>query len=419
MSMAALLLSCTDERDYRTVIPKDAVAIGRVDASQIPFIPVLDLPDRIDMDLQQPCYVFAIRVGANLCYGIVAQSTSQVQGDDYQWRTVDGQWLVATNDQLTLLMGPARGKEQDYVRREMLRYLRQEASASGMESPLYEAIDKQSSPAAIAIAPEALPTEFRRLAATQLGIASKKDAMLLATLSTAADTITAHLSIVNATPTVKARMQALDDTFFHPIDGSLLTFTPIDTKMFAVINLDGSHILKALRSNEAVRTALLMMNRVVDLDLILKSIRGDITLAVTDFKEGTNADAILTASLASKQFMQHSDYWVESAKHQSAYKLEALPMQRFAFAMNDIRLWFGQVNKTIYVTTTDSLSEMRGYRGNKYILHKQYDIKGLRFYATIDMQALPTGMSLTNAKRMDIEIPRTGELTLRLLTDNK
>lgn len=436
LAMASLLLSCTENADYMEVIPRDAMAVGRADASALKSIAEAvglklgtDGMEPAGLDLSQPIGLFYTkegRLGAvaavadkELLQAWLAKGYGEIAtAHDYSWATVEGRWLIGFDDNRALMMGPAaKNGDMDGMKRDMLRCLNLQAGSSTV-SELYKLAFNNEEPIAVAIAPEALPMEVRRTAAAGVGINSRKDALLLLTVKGGdGGEITAKVTVAASTETVRARMRVLDETFFHPIEGSLLGMTPLDTKMLVACNLDGSHIIKALRGNEGLRTGLVMMNRVIDVDAIIQSIRGDITLAVTDYKNGLDADGVLTATIASKSFMRQRDYWVESAKGQKGYTLEALPMQRLAFAMGETRLWFGQVNDIVVVATQDSLSQIKGVRGNTYLLKRKNDIKGLRFYATMDLRDAP--MNFTSAERMDIEMHSTGELTLRLFTRKK
>ncbi len=418
LAVATLIISCSTDDDYRHIIPKDAVAVGRVNLSALPQLAAVSQLGSLCSDTDKPYYLFATRSGY---YGLIATSADAQQASGYQWSAIGKDWLMASNGTNTLVMGPARGREQDNLRREMQRYLRQESKSSAIGTPLLETVETQSTPAALAIAPEALPMELRQLLASELGIRSAADALLLATIAADADTIAAHLTIVNATQTVEARMQVLDETFFHKISGQMVRITPPATSLFVIANLDGSHILKALRSTEMVRTALVAMNTVADVDAILAAIRGDISLAVTRWNEGTDAEAVLTATVASKQFMKQSDYWVESAARQNSYTFTPLSRRRFAFSMNDISLWFGQRDDQVYVASTDSLSQVGTHTGDRYLRTRQHDIAGLRLYATLDLTGQPlfNDLAQLGLKRISIAMPRTGELDIKAVIDSE
>ena len=82
-----------------------------------------------------------------------------------------------------------------------------------------------------------------------------------------------------------------------------------EQQMAAVtMGMNGEALLQTLRSYPSVRTALLALNFCLDLDQIIRSVDGPVTLFIPDADDVLSASS-LVAQLRDTRFMQNSNDW--------------------------------------------------------------------------------------------------------------
>jgi hypothetical protein len=185
------------------------------------------------------------------------------------------------------------------------------------------------------------------------------------------------------------------------------------------LNIQGSELLDVLRSNQSVRTALIALNLVLDLDRIIRAIDGDVALELTTTDIFDNSDIqikdlYLTADVANSDFLSDASTWGNQL-----IGVQALSQQDFAVNLGKSSVYFGVDKSTLYIGGERGLTK----GGNAYLDDERSDIRDSRFYATI---ALPQVISRLGAdekipdavnefQRLVFEMEDAGEFKLKLI----
>ena len=445
---------------YLNALPQDAAAIVRVDFREL--LDDADLsadeqqqllrrlaedlgadaadvqPGHSGLDLSRPLYAFASPSGS---LGAVARVADQddfrdlltvlaARGDasevtsqrGFSWCVVRQQWLLAFNGSKALLMGPAVGSAQDQLRPEMARLLEQGSQESGRQSPLCVQLRKSDAPVAVIVSPELLPSDARSLLA-RAGVRSAGDALLRLTVEPDDHELKMQLTVLAENDDVRQRLKEAD-ALLCPLRAELLDYTHDDALAWMALNLRGDDLLPLLRRSEQLRLALITLNLVVDADLIIRSIDGDVAVEFSGLTPGALLGkdlptAQLTARLTDTDFLRHAPTWGS----QSLMPVRTLSPNDFAITLGRQPLYFGARDKVFYLGTMPVLAESSKDDANAYLRDHRKDIKGLRLYATLDIPAVlaasPEVASgpaafLRSFERMTIGMKKTGTLEMTL-----
>lgn len=432
---------------YLNALPKQATALARMDVRQL--LKDADLsaeeintlteqlgttPSQMSsmgIDLAKPAYGFVSPSGyfGMLCKvsqeddlrqflatsrnGHTITAIQQQRG--YSWAVIDGNYLVAFGDGKLLGMGPAVGAAQDQLRNEMYRYLEQDKKESGVASTLYERLRGMDDALAAVLTMGILPEAVGKAMSGYIPASATKDAVLA--LIAQVEPHAAHLrtELFADNKEAKQYMEQFEEVF-NTIDGSLLAQTQDNTALWLCANIEGDEVLKMLRKVPAIRTVLMALNFVFDADQMLKAIDGDVAVELAGMSGAlsrTDKPLQLTAELDNTDFLKNTDYWLKSGHSQ----ITALSPTSFAIKAAGQQFTFGVADKCLYVTTNNA---MRQCAGNAYLQQHKSDIRGLRFYATADMQQLAaTEPALATAarhiQRVSLSMKQMGQFQLDLL----
>ena len=153
------------------------------------------------------------------------------------------------------------------------------------------------------------------------------------------------------------------DVAFHDVSAqSLLPFlTPIpadglpqlgEQQMAAVtMGMNGEALLQTLRSYPSVRTALLALNFCLDLDQMIRSVDGPVTLFVPDTDDVLSASS-LVAQLKDTRFMQNSNDWEREFPAGWGIRMDAMGDSAFCVHMPEQEICFGVKDSRLIVASS-------------------------------------------------------------------
>ena len=296
----------------------------------------------------------------------------------------------------------------------------QKRKNSGLQSSLFAALKKSDEPLAAIIAPEILPAPARKVL-RRCKVASQADALLRLTLQTDDNVLEVGTELLAENEDVKAEINHMDE-LLRPITGALMDNAHSENVAWMTMNVEGATLLDALRSNQAIRTALLAMNFAFDLDRIIRAVDGDVTLEITNVSSllGTIGvdfqlkDIYLAAEVAHTDFLSNTSTWGSSL-----FGVQPLTSQDFALNMGTSSFFFGVEDKTFYFGSQQGLAHEK----NDYLRDQRSDIKGKRFYATFAVPNLVNQLgttvglpaSVSNFERFNIQMEHFGDFKLQLL----
>ncbi len=441
-------------------VPKDATAIARIDV--MTFLHDADFSSKegkqliqqimqteniteLGLDLNSPVYGFITESGdlgmsaavddvdalIENCHHLMQQgrATEIEKQRGYHWSVIEQKWLMCFDNDKALLMGPSVGSAQDGLRAKMVGLMQQSQKESAFNSLLYTYLKEKHEPIATMAEADVLPNDFRELLMKQLKVKSLDGIQLALGLGSDKDDVRIDADLIAEQVELKQRLEELN-SIFRPIKGDLINRADESSLLWTTCNVKGEQLLELLRKSPDLRTVLIGLNTIVDFDLMLKAIDGDLTAECTSlsFILGFRRQlpVRLLARLDNEDFLTQSDYWIKSAAANPAYELMAASPHDFVAVFDDKQAWFGVKDKTLYLTGSSSLANAeKSATPNAYLMADRSHIKGLRFYASLDIQPLTVLIStfagsspldrLLLFQRINLEMGEVGHFTLKLV----
>ncbi len=428
MAVACLvLLLCLRPRggDCSSALPREATLVARIDLrglleqggiseEELKGLPLM--AGDMGVDFNRPSYGFVCRG----YYGAVVplsdrdaffKQTTELHGKvtrqrGLHWTVFGGSWLVAADRDRLIAIGPATTQEQEGLRELLSTCMGQKSTEVSAE--LLKAVEQREEPACFATNGEMLPESLASLLKAALPEdVQASDFSLCAGLQTEQGALTLRLSVGGRTKRARAFLEELNGVL-RPID----TYMPACEKPFlhAEMGLNGEKLLELLRGNPRTRTALLGANMIVDLDMAVKSIEGDISLTVPSFAL-FDTEVALQAELKDTAFMGNVGDW-------------GAPGVRFIPARNDFYLcscqgmagYFGLLKGRLMVTNSERFT-LAPPLGEPL----PTDAQGQRVYVALDFSSiaelltfLPGQRSLRKIETLTLSSEDVTEWTLTL-----
>lgn len=307
----------------------------------------------------------------------------------FGWTTIEGQWLAAFDDDRLLVMGPALGSALDELRNRMVDYLQQDKAESGVQTPMFAELGEQKGIVALVSRLDVLPSANSRWMRTRLpGKAELQDVRLAASIEVGGNRLTLHTTLLSDHPDMQKLTDEMD-ALFRPIRGDLVDSAPQQTLFWGGVNTSGEQVLELLRKNPSLRTALILLNMGIDVDMMIKSIDGDAAVAVEALDGNIAVPAIFMAQLARTDFLNNVDYWKRSLASRSDVLFRDFGDNRFYFSMGPQGAYFGVKDKCLYVTPDERLAAtaLVPQVGNAVAPYRG-EMKGCRWYLTLNLAQL-------------------------------
>ncbi len=316
------LTSCG--KDYYDVIPKQSPAIACIDIAQIAADKGLNakdaaqiLPFAEGVDFSQPAYAF---VSPNNYYGVVfavddedkiesamrnSSAFSRIEKSGglhfVLWKS---HWQVAWNGDALLVIGPVVATEQSFMRRTISAMFNSREGVS--QGELFSKLESIDGGAKLVARLSALPGFFGKLVSMQISADTDADSVVLKS----------QISFSEESIRVTNRMETAGGSTLpqsaeiKPYAGTMDSEQVANTSLgYMLLGLDGQQLVKRLRADKSMRTALAAVNSAIDADRILGSIYGDALVAFNGIDNEGNLSVKLTAEIKDASFMNDVPQW--------------------------------------------------------------------------------------------------------------
>ncbi|MBP5514133.1 MAG: DUF4836 family protein [Bacteroidaceae bacterium] len=381
-------------------LPKDITAVSRLDAKQLALdyglsledirkLLLLDNDKEMGVDLMTPAYLFTSQgtLGAiiplsdkgDFCKMLETKGYAVEDQRGMKWCIINGNMLAGIAKDRAMIMGPAVGSEQEQLRNVIYSCIDQSESESGKNTLLYKNLEKRDEPLALATSLEALPqTVLPSSLSRYLGDINLNDLGLSAGLMAKRDRVILNLTPNSENAKIDKAINQFDD-ILQPLDGSMLAASPTNSILHLEIGLKGEKLLRILRENKVIRTVLLMLNNVFDLDMILKSIDGALAFSLPQI----DGDPVLQVKLSDDKFMQNVASWNDAISRAAGFQFYAQDKHRAMLTYKGKPYYFSSNQDMLTISSSEAIANSTGHHDIAYNFADE--IKGQRLYASIDL----------------------------------
>lgn len=379
-----LVVQMMSRNCYRNHLPRNIKAVAVVDVQQlatgssVKFDRLvkdfgLELEKLSSIDCKEPVYAFVTsdgRMGALLAVsdedGLVkavhsisssASITALEERAGIHFFNVNDSWLLAIDSHSAMLYGPVLKAEMSMARQRVVDYFKQDEEESGMNSPLLADARKHNKPLSIACTLDAFPQVFNE--SFLLGLPPHSNLSDI-NLSAGFEVIPAGLRADVAINSIRDDVNAYFDNLTNigsRLTGDYAVYVPRHALFWWCVGVKGEQALEKMRENNDLRTMLLALNMGVDVDAMIKSLQGDVSITaynIPSFQSQQPFDFVFTGRLAKSDFLAESDYWLNHPV--GGVRLQRLSAQPDAFHIQtqDVEAKFGVISQpqpTLFVTS--------------------------------------------------------------------
>ena len=408
------LSSCSDD-SYLNAIPRESTAVVALNLqksgctscpSLLQSLLHVNSLEKSGLDFDSRAYIFTAPDGS---LGFCARLESQSDWKDFLSRSAGkrqtvwladrrgcsfaavANWVMGWNDHTLLAMGPVTPAAQAELQAQMARYLNQDEEEGFSASRMYARLDSIEAPMAMVAQVKALPQKFS--APFMLGAPKDADASqvdLAAGIENKEGILLFRCNSFSFNPRVDEALTKAREVY-RPIKGTFVPQLHRKALFSWFVNVDGSQFLPLLQSDAGLQAMLAGINAAIDMDNILRSVDGDLTITIPSFSDN-DVQLSMLAQLAHTRWTADIDYWKKSVPKGSS--LFDSGTNQWCYQNGGSKFYFGFTPDKQFFSGTDlSAARPSAARPNPM---PQCFVSGKRMVMILDLSA-PASQQAMNA----------------------
>ena len=442
-SLMIVLMSACSDNDYLNAIPSKSTAVISIDMSRLNgqeqeqnqehiLKTMLHVDDvsKCGLDVKEKVYLFeTIDGNLGLCAKVADEGdvsnwlselsqqricSTVTERKGFHFAVLKDSWLVGFSSKALLVMGPVVAEAQAEMQRQMVRYLNADEDAGIKSSKLFAQLDSIDSPMAMVAQAVALPEKF--VAPFTLGAPKDADASQIV-IAAGMDVEDGVLKIAGRTFSFNPSInQALvkSQQVFRPIQGDYVQSMPDDAMAGIFMNVAGSRFLPLVQSNQGLQTLLMGINASIDMDNILRSVDGDMSIVLPTLG-ADHMQMMMAARLSHAKWLSDVDYWKQSCPKGST--IGNWKSNAFCYSSGKTCFYFGVTDDKQFFSGNDEVSAESSIRPSSHPISKRVQnmIRGEKMVMVINLEKSGGGGSPMQAVT-GLLSPLFGQLTAVVYT---
>lgn len=442
-SLMIVLMSACSDNDYLNAIPSKSTAVISIDMSRLNgqeqeqnqehiLKTMLHVDDvsKCGLDVKEKVYLFeTIDGNLGLCAKVADEGdvsnwlselsqqricSTVTERKGFHFAVLKDSWLVGFSSKALLVMGPVVAEAQAEMQRQMVRYLNADEDAGIKSSKLFAQLDSIDSPMAMVAQAVALPEKF--VAPFTLGAPKDADASQIV-IAAGMDVEDGVLKIAGRTFSFNPSInQALvkSQQVFRPIQGDYVQSMPDDAMAGIFMNVAGSRFLPLVQSNQGLQTLLMGINASIDMDNILRSVDGDMSIVLPTLGVD-HMQMMMAARLSHAKWLSDVDYWKQSCPKGST--IGNWKSNAFCYSSGKTCFYFGVTDDKQFFSGNDEVSAESSIRPSSHPISKRVQnmIRGEKMVMVINLEKSGGGGSAMQAVT-GLLSPLFGQLTAVVYT---
>lgn len=442
-SLMIVLMSACSDNDYLNAIPSKSTAVISIDMSRLNgqeqeqnqehiLKTMLHVDDvsKCGLDVKEKVYLFeTIDGNLGLCAKVADEGdvsnwlselsqqricSTVTERKGFHFAVLKDSWLVGFSSKALLVMGPVVAEAQAEMQRQMVRYLNADEDAGIKSSKLFAQLDSIDSPMAMVAQAVALPEKF--VAPFTLGAPKDADASQIV-IAAGMDVEDGVLKIAGRTFSFNPSInQALvkSQQVFRPIQGDYVQSMPDDAMAGIFMNVAGSRFLPLVQSNQSLQTLLMGINASIDMDNILRSVDGDMSIVLPTLG-ADHMQMMMAARLSHAKWLSDVDYWKQSCPKGST--IGNWKSNAFCYSSGKTCFYFGVTDDKQFFSGNDEVSAENSIRPSSHPISKRVQnmIRGEKMVMVINLEKSGGGGSAMQAVT-GLLSPLFGQLTAVVYT---
>ncbi len=412
--------------DLTSALPEDSFVVGKIDFAQFAegdnmladalksVVSEDEIKEKIKesgVDITNPAYVFAHQNNMGVVIGLRDEKDflDEFVDDVEKWRglkigtlEVEDKFMVATDGKRAMIIGPVMSAQQDEMRQDIYKWMKKQKECKVSEK-LMKAVEESKGLCTAAFSYGNLPSiatkEIHRAmveVAEQSGNKENvmkevekmekmlEDMILSLDFSITNDEFALDLAISGV------QMDKMLEQYIpiKPINGSLAGVSGIRPFFHAEMGVDGAKLLASLqqifKSVPEARTAWLAANMMLDLNQIVKSINGDMSITIPEFQKYDVPPMLVQAELKNDSFMQNVNDWNGGVSEAAGLSFSPYRDDLYVAYRYYEPYYFGTKNNRLFISNNEYLTS-NVPTGNNAV---PADAKGALGYMCFNLESL-------------------------------
>ena len=470
-----IMFTSCEKGEYKSVIPENARMVMSVDLAELASdadlenSAVVDLlrktvglvatgsvkrkvngfienPVKMGFDLRESAYLFQT---PNESYGLALKVGNKGDVDDLfkflnkqglcskltekdgrKWGALLGEIQFAYDSDAFLLFLPTKGEGAEMVKKMIAQCFTLEKKNQFVESEQYEKIEAEKGAIRLLSKGNALPSAAEAFVQNILPKTVRTgDVELRSSFQFEKGMMKISANLFSENPSVQKLLKEADDKM-HRVHGKFANAAD-DSFVWSTLGCNGEWLLSVLKQNETLRNYLMMVERAVDIEKMLKAVDGDVTFVLrsTDALRDGNMNMMAMAEVERDDFLNDVDDW-QKAMQDYHISMQKVGTNQYRISADDYQLNWGVVNGNLYFATDQAFDSKLLEQTKKATVPSHLaEMDGTKMFTYIDLTKLPVGNfdvagltitnPLTKLEGLVIKSERIGEFEFRLVGKDK
>lgn len=365
----------------------------------------IENPSNLGFDLRESAYLFQT---PNECYGLALKVGDKGDVDDLfkflskqglcskptekdgrMWGALLGDIQFAYDSGTFLLLLPTKGEGKEMVKQMMAQYFSLDKEKQFLESEQFEKIEAEKGAIRLFSKANALPTAAESFIQNMLPKTVRTgDVEMRSSFQFENGKMTMSAKLFSDNPTVQKLMDEADKKM-HPVHGKFVNGAE-GSFLWSTVGCNGEWLLSVLKQNELMKKYLLMVERAVDIEKMLKAVDGDVTFLLRS-KEPVFDGKFSLMAMAE---VQREDFLADVADWQTAMRDYHIAMQKvgtnqYRISADDYELNWGVVNGNLYFASDNSFdTKLMEQASNAAVPSYLKEMEGTKMFTYIDLTHL-------------------------------
>lgn len=434
LCMIILLLVSCSKNEYVNVIPKDATVVlsanvktmaeeaglaesqfidqfkailrGVVDSKTAAQLQeYIDNPERMGIDFREPVYYFTAGNTSALTMAVYDRGDLEkmlsmlkdqglcsniTDGDGFKSVILMDEACVAFDKSTILVLYLDKGQSRSYARQTCKQLFGLEKSQSFLSTVAYSDMEQAGQELMLYADMAAMPSDILQNVKSLLPEGVRyPEISILSAMRFEKGKAVLSVNMRGKTKEVQKKLEKGNGKL-KKIDGEFIE-SPMDNfALWACAGVEKGALLDILRQNSKYKEYLLLLERAIDIEQIVREVDGDVSLTIPQGYLSVSDTVqfpqfLLMAEIDDDDFLKDVDYWRKSMRDYGMSMTKTIG-QNYVLSLGSSTINWGVDDDNIYFASAQTFAQNSASQRSGLLLPLKNDIKSSLFYLYLNMQ---------------------------------
>lgn len=324
------------------------------------------------------CGVFALSDASSFEEKLKGENITVESQRGFKWAN-KGEIMLCFDGDKALALGPVNKAESDALRGKMVEWMKQ----GSHNVPVLSSLKKDDGVVCLRSSLGVLPQAVASQIAGNIQNVDMDNIFLNASLKVKEKSFLLSTELESEDENFTKYTSEFDN-LFRPIGAQKLPACIEEPMLRVIANINGEGVLPKLRGNIVVRTMLVGINLCVDLDMMIKSIDGDVIIEYAG-RSASSPTFVASAKIKNQDFLKNAKDWCTGSST-FGYSCQPLDDKNFALQSGGNKYFFGVHDDFLYLSSDNGKTlHFSTPQLEKNISLVREQAQGKRLYASVDI----------------------------------